>query len=332
MRCVLLMLILSTTPPARADILHGTDGSRYSGEVVRQDEHMVLFRILLADGKSGIVKRFPRAAVLRIEPSDVAAPVDFAEEGGEEEMPPAGASADFAQMLREAYELLDDGDPASAAAALQKIIVRAPAQVRAALSLRCRRERGATLAELAAAARVRTAAAEDGFHIRFATPYEAAALGTLLQRQIEALWPLEFAGRSLREWSAKPETYAALQPDVRAMVAAGRRLAGMLGARLEYDPALAEDRAARKQAAQDREAVIRLVRHVITMPGYTEPQGAAGWSDDPGAAKALELAAERIAEQSATSQPAPPADASADDAQRDATPSNAFNPEGDHHR
>ena len=98
---------------AQADILHLRDGTRYQGELIHQTASEVEFRIRLGGGSSTVVRRFPLNRVKTIEKrplGDEPTPTRAA-------IPPQPVPADepdVAQMLREAFELLDDAEHAAA--------------------------------------------------------------------------------------------------------------------------------------------------------------------------------------------------------------------------
>jgi hypothetical protein len=170
----------------------------------------------------------------------------------------AGAVADApderrrsAQILREAYELLDDEDLTAALRALQKLVQRAEPEILAELSAACKRDRGTDLAHLVAQLRLKQArqqAGDEPFMLRFATRYESAALGDLLQREYEQLLAERFDGRSIRGWADSPEDYERLSRDSRPLVLTARRAAGLISSRLRVDNDL-------RQRPQERRAL-----------------------------------------------------------------------------
>ncbi|MFH1745984.1 MAG: hypothetical protein ABIG44_02955 [Planctomycetota bacterium] len=199
-------------------------------------------------------------------------------------------------MLRESFELLDDQDFPAALLALQRTVVRAPPEKLPELEEQCRQTRGRELAELLAETRLAVGLADDGFQVKFVTPYEAGSFASLLETRQEELLKKKYSERSIQAWTDTPKEYNELQLDTRALVADARRLAGMIGVRIRFDPRLKDDRAERRRLIKLRTTVARLVAHVTALPGYTEQ---AGDHDNPDPIKDM---AEQLR---ATSQPAP---------------------------
>jgi hypothetical protein len=186
-------------------------------------------------------------------------------------------------MLREALELLDDDDQAAALRALQRIVTRADRATIARVDELSRRLRDVPLDELLARTRMAVAEAEPGFHIRFVTPFEAAALGRALARREQALLAAVHGGRSVRSWASDPAGYTELRPDARSLAEAAADAAGIIGTRLEFDPAIRHDREARRALAALRPQLARLVGHLRSLPGFTD-------LPEPGAPDALATA------------------------------------------
>ncbi|MGD8451982.1 MAG: hypothetical protein PVJ57_09210 [Phycisphaerae bacterium] len=202
--------------------------------------------------------------------------------------PPADPPGDdYEQMLREGFELIDDGERQSAIRALQRAVLGAPDDTLAVLDRQCQAARGKPLPALLAELRILEALDARSFWIKYATPYEREALGRQLEERSEALLAVEYQGRSIRAWSAEPEAYETLCSDARQMVATARQVAGMIGVRLRLDPRLKDNREERKRLLDLRESVGKFVGRVIIMPGYTEPLS--GEPDDPGAEAARHL-------------------------------------------
>ena len=267
MRRLAPVILAISTFVAQADILHLRDGSRHYGTLISQDERQVVFRIRLEDGASSVVKRFPAAVVQRVErggPMPAPAPTVKSSSG-------ARPSEDFEQMLREAFELLDDGDLAAALRALQRTVVRSPKDRRPQLDKQCRAARGVPLADLLADVRIRDALDRNGFRVKFATPYERPALGRLLEARVDRLLAKEYHGRSIADWSGQPDAYKTLRADARQMVSDARHAAGMLGVRVRFDPRLEQDWDERQRLIRLRSALARFVAHVTALPGYTDP-------------------------------------------------------------
>ncbi len=273
MRPVTVLILAALATPVEADILHLRDGSRYQGELVAQDAHEVVFRIQLPDGSANIVMRFDAAAVERVERQ-----LDQPPERPPDSRPatPAPPAEHFEQMLREGLELLADDDLPAALRALQRTVLESPPALHAHLDEACRDKTGLALAELLAGVRIRSALSGEGFRIRFATHAERPALGRMLAQRHQELLSGKYHGRTLADWARNPEAYEHLQPDAREMLGAARRAAGMLGARLRYDPQLREDRPTRVELVEFRQALARFVDRVTAMRGYTDLLDEAG--------------------------------------------------------
>jgi hypothetical protein len=304
MRLTALIILSAWTVAAQGDILHLRDGSRYSGTLISQNEHEVFFRVVVGDGSSSVLKRFPAELVKTIErgPLHVRLPATSGTAA-----PETQPVQDFEQMLREAFELSDDQDVHAALQALQKAVLGATPPALSQLDQQCRRQRGVPLAEWLADLRIRGALrVGGGFWIRYATPYEAPVLGARLEQRCNELLAGQYHGRSLAEWAAQPADYRELHRDARAMVTDTRRAAGMLAARLRFDPRLKEDHAARLRQTRLRADLARLIDHVITLPGYTNPLEPDA-ADNPAAAAARRLAAEQQAASQPSRSPSRPA-------------------------
>src|SRR5438874_2303425 len=126
MRFWAVILVAAFAAELRADILHLRSGVRHYGTIVSQTEREVVFRVWLAEGSTA-VQTFRMADVAKVEHCEIDRPPMSAPAPAAIE-PDTGSSAheDFEQMLREAFELLDDGDTAAALRALQRIVIRAP--------------------------------------------------------------------------------------------------------------------------------------------------------------------------------------------------------------
>jgi hypothetical protein len=292
MRPVALALILATGAALQADILHLRDGSRHYGELISENSQTVVFRIVVGDGSATAVKTFPIELVARVErtglrPAEATRPATvLAEE----------PSADYEQMLREAYELLDDNDPLAALRALQRVVLGAPPALLVDLEHECRTVRGTALDELLARTRVQAAGLAQGgraFQLRYATPYESGALGRVLAEAQETRLSRSYDGRNLTEWAAAPADYTAVRADTRALVADASRAAAVISARLRWDGSLKDARAERARLVDLHSALARLARHLLALPGYTEGTGGDS-ADDP---------ATPAAESASTSQP-----------------------------
>jgi len=205
---------------------------------------------------------------------------------------------DFDQMLREAYELADDGDLAAALRALQRLVRRAAPETLAALDQRVRADRGQGLADWMAATRLRAALqARSGrlLELAFATPFEARALGQQLEALQTRLLGTEYAGRTIAAWSARPDAYVELCPDARHMVRDARLTTAVIGARLRLDPRLEADQEQRARLLELRAALAQLIARVTALPGFTALGGNADDEADPTLDEARRLAAEQAA-------------------------------------
>ena len=307
MRLVVCLAVLLTSLTAHADIVHLRDGSRHYGTLIKQTENEIVFSVNLVDGAT-VVRRFPASQIKRVERTAVK----------RSETPPAnlsqsGATAlavDFEQMLREAYELVDDGDLAAALRALRRIVADAPAEVLNDLDGRVRAARGSALDDFVAGLRIRAALDPPRgqlFELKFATRYEAGALGRQLEPLYRHLLDARYDGRTIEVWAGKRDEYAELRPDARRMVSDARLAAAMIGARVRFDPKLKIDVAERRRLVALRADLARFVAKVSRLPGFTSLDSDAADRDDPTLAEARRLAAEQAAaEQAATSRPANP--------------------------
>ena len=299
MRPLALAIILTITWTLQADILHLRDGSRHYGQAVLENDREVVFRIVLPGGSGSVLKTFSRDLVVRVERTSTRqlqtrpAKVPTSSEADE----------DYEQMLREGFELVDDGQPLAALRALQYAVSRAPPAMLEQLTEQCRTARGVPLDELLARTRLEVAdsgRAGQAFRLQYVTPFESAALGRLLQQmQVERL-ARRHDDRTIAEWAAAPADYTAVRPDSRALVADASRVAAVISARLRFDPSLRGQREERARLVELRANVSRLAAHILALPGYTAP------TEDDGATDPAELEAARLAAASApTSQPAP---------------------------
>lgn len=276
--------------PAQADILYLTDGSRYRGTVVRETEDELVFRVTSADGRSSAVRRFPRRRVDRVEPSAAEPVTAQPQEAGP-------SPADFEQMLREAFELIDDGDHAAALRALQRVAQEAPPELLARLDGQARAQRGRPLAELLAQLRIEAALRTPtgrGFRIRYATAFESEALAVRLAAIEAELLARSHAGRTLESWSWTPEEWTDAGPAGRTLVVDAERGAGVIGARLQYDPRVRRDSQLRPALVEKRDRLARLAAHVAGLRGFTSVD-AADDRVDPTLGEALRMAESQTA-------------------------------------
>lgn len=261
----ILILAPLAAGTASADILHLRDGTRYYGQVLRQDASACEFRIYYAEDVSA-VRTFPAELIARVERSArIHPPAD------EKLVTEKRREPDYEQMLREAFELADDGDLAAALAALRRV-VRAGPETLATLDHRTRGTHGTPLDKWMAGLRMQLALTSDPPSLRLLrdpTPFEARALADRLQSLENELLSRRFGPRDLFAWARNHAAYQALQPDARSLVDAARLAAGLLSMRLRFDPALREDRAARAMIVSLRGDLVRLGAHVRSLPGYT---------------------------------------------------------------
>jgi hypothetical protein len=300
MRAIVVVIALAAGAAVQADILHLRDGSRYHGTLISQNERAVVFRVTLADGSSGALRSFPRSLVKRVERTTRATP---SESDRPVEEPPATMPAeDFEQMLREAFELLDDGDSPAALRAMQRIAARAPEEHLADMDRRTRSARGLGLARLMAETRLRVALGRGrggAFRLKFVTRYEASAMGRLLEELQGEFLAKSHEGRTVAAWAAERYAYTELHATAREMVADARLAAAMIGARLKFDPRLRKSGEHRRQLAALHDDVVRFVAQVISMRGYTS----LGMDDDDMPEPVAREVARLMALQAAASQP-----------------------------
>jgi hypothetical protein len=280
MRYALLLVILCWPSRTSADILHLRDGSRHYGAVVREDAGGVRFRVSLADGAS-VVRDFPAEAIERVErtgrydvpPSDLPAATRPVADARAERRP---------QMLREAFELLDDRALASALRAMQRAVQDAGDDTLAELDAECRAARGVALDELLAQTRLYLASRIGhgrGFYLKGTTKLERPALVRMLARHVDTLLQRERGGRSVADWAAHPKEYTEVLPDTRCLVADASRAAALIAARLRLDTALKSDRKAMSHWTHLRGDLVNLAAAITALPGYMDSSPADGWID-----------------------------------------------------
>jgi len=191
-------------------------------------------------------------------------------------------TSDRGQMLREAFELLGDGDLAAGLRAMQRSVADASVAVLGDLDAQCRAARGIPLDALLAKTRIYLASRVGhgrGFRLNSATKYERAALGRMLARQAETLLGREHDGRTVAEWASQLNEYGALKPDARLLVADAARAGALLAARLRFDPALKEKRAETVRLTRLRADLMHLAGWVASLPGYMDLSPDDGWVD-----------------------------------------------------
>lgn len=292
---------------AAADILHLRDGTRHQGEVVRQDDRVVVFRARVGESESFIARSFPVSQVLKIEKGREL-PIGKRPDAAKA----AAADARLEQMLREGFELLDDKDLTPALRAMQRAVMQAPPEQLDALDQLSRSVRQTPLAELLAQTRIQCAERDTrrkAFEIRNATPFELDVLGRLLETlQGDAMREI-FAGRTLAAWAEGPDSYEALQPDAPIMVERVCRAAAILQCRLRFDPRLKTPGKTRAALVRMRDQLSEFAAKVSAMRGFTSVERGDREmpEDDPTLAEAERILADearKVAEAAAASQPA----------------------------
>jgi hypothetical protein len=283
------LLLIAAVSVSQGDILHLRDGSRHYGRLVERGDERIRFRIVLADGVSSIVRDFDAAVVDRIEPTGR---IDAPPSAGEVDRSATQPRPDVEQMLREAFELIDDGEPAAALRATQRAVRHASDEEIDQLDAQCRAARAVSLAELMATLRIELAADgdDDEFRLTYATELERDALGRLLEARQSRRLESRRDGRPVREWAEHPELYEELGAEARELAADASRAAALITARLDFDPRLTKDRAARVELLGQRRKLVRLAGHVMSMRGFTAPRASDPQRPDPAAEAAARLA------------------------------------------
>lgn len=279
---LLVAVSVGDAPHAQADILRLRDGSRHYGRVLSTTADAVRFEVAL-DERTRMVREFSRAEIREIIRNDQWYPPKSAREDAvraERRRGAPEAALDFEQVLREAYELIDDSDDEAALRALQFLVQHASVDVLAELSVACRAARGVSLPRLLASQRLRVALSAESrvFRLRFVTRYEARELGMLLSDLQQRLLQKSHDGKRVSAWAADAD-YHELGDDAHQLVADAQLAAAVLEMRLRHDPALTE-RATRRAVELQRQDLGRLAAHVAGMSGYTD-LGAKFAADDP---------------------------------------------------
>jgi hypothetical protein len=273
-RYVAVFMVVSSAFAASADILYLRDGSRHNGKLISRTPEQVVFRILLPDGRSGITRTFPAAAVDRIEELDLEPePADPGEESPEP-MSPHATVEEYLGLLNEAFTKLDLEQSAAALRLLQRAVHGAPQGVIDALEHETRAKRDIALDELLAQTRIDVALTADRgrtFKLGYATTYEARALGRLLEVRTNRLLTRSYDGKTIEAWAGDPRSYDRLTADARRIVEDARLAAALLGARLRFDPRLRGDGSERARLSRLRSDLTRLAAQISAMHGYTAP-------------------------------------------------------------
>ncbi|MGE3180274.1 MAG: hypothetical protein AB7N71_01485 [Phycisphaerae bacterium] len=276
----------------QADILHLSDGSQCEGELVRRDARYIAFRIWDSSARASLTKIFPTRDVVRIVPSKTPELPEEPEVDLESGPTPAWH---YDQMIREAFELLDDRDPRSALRAMQRVARRAPEESIKKIEAFCKKHRGLEFAELLADTRIECAEmrADGGApRISYVTRYEAPALCTRLVARYQKHLARKFDGKTVAHWSETPGAYSQLTPDSKDLVDAARRAAGLIGIQLKHDKALWESRDERRALIELRKGLTRLVATITSITGYTSFEARPN-PENPADRKLRELAIEQ---------------------------------------
>lgn len=275
----------------RADVLNLTDGTRYSGRLVRESPEAVLFEIVMSDGRSSVQRVFSRERVKSIERGPLALETNRAAE--RDDAGEKWSSRDAEQVLREAFELLDGDDTPAALRALQRLVNRTAEEQLPSLNDLCKRERNVPLDELLAQTRMRYALSQRTgqlFSLTGVTKFESKALSKILANKAETALQADHGGRSVASWAQTPDEYNRLEPDALALVRDARLAGAFVGARLKVDEDFQQDSAERRRLRLLREGLSRLVVHVTSMHGYTGLGAGADDRDDPTIDEARNLA------------------------------------------
>lgn len=206
---------------------------------------------------------------------------------------PAEPQEDYAQMLREGFEMIDDGDLKSALRAIQRATIRAPRAKLAELEQLTIRFRDEPLADLLAQLRFDVALAEHNgrtFKLRFLTPLETEAMSALLRRNQHRRLNAVHLGKTVAQWAAERNTYKKLHSGAKRLAADARLAAAFIGERLRRDPLLKQNVERRRELVALRAELGRFVAHVSKMPGFTSLESAPA-ANDPAAREVARLRA-----------------------------------------
>lgn len=305
-RCLAVVLFLSFGVAASADILYLRDGSRHNGKLISRNPEQVVFRILLPDGRSGLTRAFPAAAVDRIEELDLEPEQSDPADDSPEPMSPQATVEEYLALLNDAFAKLDLEQSAAALRLMQRVVHGAPQGVIDALEHETRAKRDIALDELIAQTRIDVALTADRgrtFKLNYATSYEVRALGRLLEVRTNRLLTRSYDGRTIEVWAGDARRYDRLTADSRRLVEDARLAAALIGARLRFDPRLRGDGSERARLSRLRGDLTRLAAQISAMRGYTAP----GLEDLPREAPAAEDPREpSVPLLPGAAQPAPP--------------------------
>ncbi len=214
------------------------------------------------------------------------------------------------QMLREAFELLDDGDASAALRALQRTVEDAPPETLTKLEQFTLLLRGRPLMEWMADLRMTAALHPRGdqlLDLRFVSDYEAPAVARRLRALLDTVLAREYRGKTIRQWAAERDQYTRLFADAADMVRDAEFAAALIRARQRFDPDLRQDRVQRRELNQMRDNLGRFVGAVRNMAGFTSLTANPLDPSDPTFQEALRLEAERAAQAAEKSPDSAPA-------------------------
>lgn len=299
---VLLAALAVSVARASADVLFLRDGARHSGRVISRSHDFVTFEIILADGSSRVVQRFPVSLVERIESAPPSSqPAAIADSDIAPPEPPAFTPDLARERLVEVFRHIADRQPRFASMKLNAIIRKSPPDVLEFIDAVVRKEHGLSLASLTARTRIDDALTRDQgrmFRLRGVTDYETEELSQLLATRERAVLEQRFGGRSIEQWIDDPHAYHKLLPDAQRMVRDARIAARMISERARIDPTLTHNPTERKRLASVVDKLARFTSHVSNMNGYMS----LGDENDPASPAARAL--RRMRPATVTSRPA----------------------------
>lgn len=292
-------LLFACLPLAQADILHLRDGSRHYGTLERETDSEVIFRVRLTTDGATMLRRFTRSDVSRVERTTIDAPPDGEATARDENASPKFDAREAEQVLREAFELLDDGDRVAALRALQRLVNGSERTQIQSLSDFTQSARGIALRDLLAQTRLDVAMHGDHgrlFQLQYVSPYEADAMAALLEKLQSDNCAAVFQGRTVESWAGEPTAYSELAPDAPDLVHRTRLATAAISARLRFDPRLKRDAASRGKLIILRDQLTALAAHVRGMTGFTQ-LGAIDDETDPTFVEARRIATSQPASQ-----------------------------------